>query len=126
MTAYMKEGQPPPRHLSTRVGIWATFFAPLVCFFVFMEFLAKPLQREFGWWSILITVALIPMMLQAYWPTCRHRRRLARRLKETNGALCPDCGYDLRGHDSPTPCPECGRAWDREKDRTLWKNWIDY
>ena len=23
-------------------------------------------------------------------------------------ALCPTCGYDLRGHADPTTCPECG------------------
>jgi len=23
---------------------------------------------------------------------------------------CPSCGYDLRGHDEPARCPECGQA----------------
>ena len=24
---------------------------------------------------------------------------------------CRDCGYDLRGHDQPSECPECGRSF---------------
>jgi len=29
--------------------------------------------------------------------------------------LCPDCGYNLRGHSGPVlVCPECGRGWKSE------------
>src|SRR5439155_13935145 len=31
---------------------------------------------------------------------------------EAHGLYCPECGYDLRGIESPR-CPECGQSIDR-------------
>lgn len=31
---------------------------------------------------------------------------------ETPRTVCPDCGYDLRGHAATATCPECGLRYD--------------
>ncbi|MFA6046227.1 MAG: hypothetical protein WC718_14685 [Phycisphaerales bacterium] len=54
-------------------------------------------------------------------PLLRHLRIVARRLRETDCHLCPDCGYDLRDHADANPCPECGRPWNKLEDTKLWR-----
>ncbi|MBI1189709.1 MAG: hypothetical protein GC200_03385 [Tepidisphaera sp.] len=54
-------------------------------------------------------------------PMLWHQRSVARRLRETDCHLCPDCGYDLRDHTDATPCPECGRVWNQAADTEVWR-----
>ncbi len=49
-------------------------------------------------------------------------RRLKRRLRETNGQVCPNCAYDLRGTEAINACPECGKPTTAA---TLHKAWTD-
>jgi hypothetical protein len=48
-------------------------------------------------------IAVISMLLPAWWLLRRHRAKRAARM-----GVCPSCGYDLRA--TPERCPECGTA----------------
>lgn len=50
------------------------------------------------------------------------KRRFEKRLRRADYLLCPECGYNLCGTASPSRCPECGRAYDRDEVVTLWKS----
>lgn len=76
-------------------------------------------------WLLLYPVVAVPIVLVFRGIRTRQARLLAS-LRVSEGALCPACGYDLRGHDSPSPCPECGREWNREADAAWWKKWTNY
>ncbi len=40
-------------------------------------------------------------------------------------ALCPGCGYDLRGHPDDTRCPECGLTVSISATSTQINQWAD-
>ena len=46
--------------------------------------------------------------------------KLRQRLRDTRGAICPDCGYPL-AEIAAGRCPECGSAWTRESARRAWQ-----
>lgn len=56
----------------------------------------------------------------------RFMRRLKAKLRAADGALCPDCGYDLRGLAEKGDCPECGRAFEREADMAFWRRHVNF
>ncbi|QQS10342.1 MAG: hypothetical protein IPK69_06900 [Phycisphaerales bacterium] len=52
----------------------------------------------------------------------RRQRQIRRAYRESGGRLCGNCLQNLSGLDDVGVCPECGRAYDIERDRTMWKN----
>ena len=50
----------------------------------------------------------------------RCETRLVRRLRGADCMLCPQCGYDLTGHEGRINCPECGTALNLEEVKTVW------
>jgi hypothetical protein len=72
--------------------------------------------------------------LAVYLPYCvvvgilaiRFNRRLIRRLTAAGYLLCWQCGYDLSATGGAGRCPECGREFQAESLRALWKRhtWI--
>ncbi len=52
------------------------------------------------------------------WRTSWIRRAAA----EANGRLCTHCAYNVTGLPVVGRCPECGCAYDVEKDRPLWED----
>lgn len=49
---------------------------------------------------------------------------LAQRLARARFALCPDCGYVLRGLPNEHTCPECQRTFSRSELREYWREWL--
>jgi predicted amidophosphoribosyltransferase len=58
--------------------------------------------------------------------TIRFMRRLKARLRLAKGALCPDCGYDIRGLAETGDCPECGRPFERKADVAYWRRHVSF
>jgi hypothetical protein len=114
----------PPRHAHARVPWlwWVCGFAALQGVF----YLRFTMGYSVGVSWRVATIAIAVFMALSYVPIFVRRRRLRARLRASDGALCPDCGYDLRALDSPTPCPECGRTWNREADTAWWRKWVDF
>lgn len=48
-------------------------------------------------------------------------RRCHRHVRSVEYGACPDCLYDLRGVGETGTCPECGRAYEMDEVRTLWR-----
>jgi hypothetical protein len=53
----------------------------------------------------LLAVAAVPLVVRQWFGRTMRGRR-------TRLGLCPSCGYDRRGLDPTTPCPECGTIPD--------------
>lgn len=49
--------------------------------------------------------------------------RLSKRVRETDGLLCPNCGYDLRDRGDPEQCSECGLRVTDERAVQAWRHW---
>lgn len=49
--------------------------------------------------------------------------RMSRSVRETDGALCPACGYDLRDRGDPGLCSECGLRVTDEQAAEAWRGW---
>lgn len=48
-------------------------------------------------------------------------RSIHRALLESEGRLCTHCAYDVSSLARSGMCPECGKAYDIEKDKVLWE-----
>lgn len=44
-----------------------------------------------------------------------------RRLRESDGLICPECGYRLNGLSARGECPECGGAYEHDLIRDRWR-----
>lgn len=96
------------------IGSWLLFIGLCVAFgfgTVAKMTVVNPLHLiAIGW----IPTIIVWLLLIAY---CQ---RVRRQVKEMDFLMCPKCGYDLRGCDSFGPCPECGRAYARDKLPLEW------
>lgn len=64
-----------------------------------------------GW----VPLVVLPMVIWIY------RQRVLRQLDRAEFAICVRCGYDLSRGDSFGPCPECGRHFALDQQRTAWR-----
>lgn len=49
--------------------------------------------------------------------------RVSRRAQTAGDLLCWECGYSLEGLPGSGNCPECGRTFDVEATRKLWRDY---
>ncbi len=68
-------------------------------------------------YAFLVWVALGVFLLKL------KERRLARRIWDADGRLCPKCAYDLRGLPDRHRCPECGTEYEAASIRSDWSKW---
>ncbi len=84
--------------------------------------LRRPLgvPRGFAYRYGALFLGLSPVVL--IWPWWLMRTRWIRRaLLESEGRLCTHCAYDVSTLAPAGACPECGKAYDIEKDKSLWE-----
>ena len=62
---------------------------------------------EFPLWALVIVLGILPTLAASIHVYVFLSRIL---LKNTNEGLCPTCGYDLRGSNHSSSCPECGEG----------------
>lgn len=96
------------------IGAWLLFIGICIAFGVpgLMKLtVVNPLYLiAIGW----IPAVIVWLVLIAY------GQRVRAQVKEMDYLMCPKCGYDLRGCDSFGACPECGRAYARDKLPLDW------
>lgn len=74
----------------------------------------------FFWIPLIGACAVIPITLGA-WLTVRHRRQLVSAWYKSDGRLCPSCAYDVSPLSPTGTCPECGNAYDIDRDASMWR-----
>lgn len=52
----------------------------------------------------------------------RWERRLVGQLQAGDYKLCPNCRFELAGHEGRFNCPECGTACDLDKVQAAWRS----
>lgn len=118
------KGAPPVAARRQYGVILLVIVSMLVMFFMFDAGLARQTTRGIrAYYSIAIVAGVIGL-ITAYGIHVRARAKWIRDVKESDGALCPHCGYSLRGLADHQNCPECGRPYDLEQVRARWRNWL--
>ncbi len=64
--------------------------------------------------------AVVPITL-GLWITEWRRRPIIAAWYKSGGHLCPACAYDVSRLAPAGSCPECGHAYDIERDTALWR-----
>ena len=63
-----------------------------------------------GW--VVVIPMWFPFIVLIAWPVLHIMKKWPRRIEH---GQCTGCGYDLRGSQHSSTCPECGEAIEREK-----------
>lgn len=82
--------------------------------------------------SVLTLVAIVlssawylQVLMALGWSYAAHElvaaRRCHRHIRGVEYGACPHCLYDLRGREERGPCPECGRAYEMNNVRAVWR-----
>ncbi len=107
-----------------RRGVWwllilsACFMLAPIVWVVFRGPLGVP--RGFAHRYGALMLVAVPFVI--IWPLWMLRTRHIRRaLVRSNGQLCTHCAYDVSSLPASGICPECGGAYDVEKDKPLWE-----
>lgn len=116
--------QAPP-HARPLLLVWPV--VAVVGFFVVttvLDLFADAQVRRIGHWIALSLFAVSAGV--GLW----RARQLKRRLDAAGGALCPRCGYHLRGLDDLPDglgcCPECGRRFNLAEDIPWWRRHVEF
>lgn len=100
------------------LGLTVSFAVLAVAWVVLRVPLGVP--RGFAYRFGALVLAATPFVV--VWPVWWWRtRRIRRALVRSEGRLCTGCGYDISTLGAAGTCPECGGAYDGEKDRALWE-----
>lgn len=78
---------------------------------------------DHGYLLVLVVLVADAVLMSR---TRRRIRRMAALAARTDGAMCLDCGYLLRGLGDEGRCPECGTAFVREEVQRVWKRWAGF
>ncbi len=70
--------------------------------------------------AILFVVAVLMVLWVVV--ICQWEKRLVQRLRADDYKLCPDCGFQLTGHEGLCTCPECGTACDLDEVQAAWRS----
>ncbi|MBI5764502.1 MAG: hypothetical protein HZA51_13355 [Planctomycetes bacterium] len=118
------KGAPPVASRRQNGVILLVIVSMFVMFFMFDAGFARRTRRGIHAYYPIAIVAGVIGLISAYGIHVRARAKWIRALKESDGALCPHCGYSLRGLPDHQNCPECGRPYDLEQVRACWRNWL--
>jgi|GEM_PF-1211827 len=113
------------RHLAPvlRRNVLGCIWASVVAVVLVVAFLF--LRSHFNWprtgWLRVVPLlgGLLPacVILPIGWMM---RRSLHRDWRESGGRLCAHCGYNVSALPPAGTCPECGKAYDIERDAAMW------
>lgn len=118
------KGAPPVAARRQYGVILLVIVSMLVMFFMFDAGLARQSTRGIRAYYSIAIVAGVISLISAYGIHVRARAKWIHALTDSDGALCPHCGYSLRGLPDHQNCPECGRHYDLEQVRARWRNWL--
>jgi len=92
------------------LGSWWRITFAVVSAPALATLLAGHFRRLPHWWPVVV-ILLVMSPSVYYWCRRRALRRVVRCELQRDGVpICIECGYDLRGLDTPR-CPECGREF---------------
>lgn len=74
-----------------------------------------------GAMNVVVALCLYGPLILTFWLLWRAERRVKRRVRARDGAVCTHCGYDLGDSDPEGVCPECGRTYTVRQLRWRWR-----
>lgn len=102
-----------PRRASGTLSIFAVAGVSCIMMRSSTEMLIKLALLGFACFAYLFYLCI------QYYRKARYHGHVSVLLRESGGCVCPVCLYPLRDHPDGTPCPECGRVWNKELDSKL-------
>jgi hypothetical protein len=98
-------------------GVLLVFAESALIPLVFIVFVRRP---DSPWVPAVFAALALPIGVMIYGAV--GMIRLRRRVRSTDGAICPQCGYATHGLENKFVCPECGRSDTQEAVRAAWKD----
>ncbi|MDP1663444.1 MAG: hypothetical protein Q8L55_16155 [Phycisphaerales bacterium] len=106
----------PPR-AKTFIRLWLGLMVLLVG----IVFVVPQFAWSLGPAAIWIALSPAPFILIGVVVVYRWYCNYAR---QYNGEICRRCNYPLQGLPAPGICPECGRAYGPDRDRSVWQRYL--